>query len=372
MTVSLLRRPDADDAALLRRARRGDRRAQRLYTNRHAERAVTLVDLLTECNADSTRIASVALSAAVADGVAGDDAMLRCAARVAAPVTTELGLARLAVALTDGDGRTEEAVAALLDRTTTEVAEMRALAYAEAGQDVAAAVPRECRGWPLVARKDRLTSAEREAADGHLALCRQCRARLDQQRQARDKIWVRGGAVSAVVLADVVSLPVPGGSALAGTGVASAMLGKAGMAVVGAGAIAITATSAGVAVARTAPSQPHGTQAPAVAPRLPGSGPGSVTKPPRSRSGDPRVTGSHAGGGAATNPPTRTQSTVGKPLPNDVPTSVPVPLPSSVPIPLPTSLPALHRPLPTPTVSMPVSFTAAPLPLPTVGALLGH
>ena len=125
--------------------------------------------------------------------------------------------------------------AALLDRTGAEVSELRAMAYAEAGP-AASVTTRECRGWPLVARKDRLTPAERQAADGHLALCRQCRARLDEQRQNRDKIWARGGAVSAVVAADVVSLSLPAGGAFAGSGLASVVLGKAGMAIVGAGA----------------------------------------------------------------------------------------------------------------------------------------
>jgi len=370
MTVSLLRRPDADDVTLLRRARRGDRRAHRLYSSRHAERAVELVELLSEGNSDATTIAPHVLSTAIARGVAGDDALVRAAVRIAAPVTTQLGLARLAVALADGDGRTEDEVAGLLDRTTAEVAELRAVAYAEAGP-TSGAFPRECRGWPLVARRDRLTPAESAAADGHLALCRQCRARLDEQRQTRDKIWVRGGAVSAVVLADVVSLSLPAGGAFAGSGLASVVLGKAGMAIVGAGALAITATSAGVAVARNGPAHPHRTLVPSVAPSQPGAADPATTTP-ASRSGDPRVTGSQSNGGeVASPPPTKTQSTIDKPLPSNAPTlvptvSVPVPLPTS----LPTTLPTLPTVLPSPSIS--VSVPSLPLPLPGQSTLLGH
>ena len=123
-------------------------------------------------------------------------ALVRCTVRICAPLTSDHGLARLVVSLADGDGRTEDEVAALIDRTSAEVSELRAMAYAEAGP-AALVTTRECRGWPLVARKDRLTPAERQAADGHLVLCRLCRARLDEQRQSRDKIWVRGGGAVA-------------------------------------------------------------------------------------------------------------------------------------------------------------------------------
>ncbi|HMC69559.1 MAG TPA: hypothetical protein VKJ07_10425, partial [Mycobacteriales bacterium] len=61
MTVALLRRADADDATLLRRAGRGDRRAHRIYSNRHAERAVELVEQLCEGSDNSTALASQVL-----------------------------------------------------------------------------------------------------------------------------------------------------------------------------------------------------------------------------------------------------------------------------------------------------------------------
>lgn len=359
MTIVTLRRAEADDATLLRRARRGDRRAARLFSRRHAARAVELVELLVDDRDVSAQLAAHVIATATADGVAGDDALVQCAVRVAAPVSTTEGLARLVVALVDGEGRTEGDVAELIGRSSTDVAELRSLAYADV-----APLPvrtRECRGWPLVARRDRLTPAEREAATGHLSLCRQCRARLDEQRQTRDKIWVRGGAVSAVVVADVVSLSLPAGGAVAGSGAASVVLGKAGMAIVGATALAVTATSAGIAVARTNPAHPHRAPAPAVAPAS-GSSTGSAT------STDPghTITGSQSGGATVSTPPATAPAGRKAPGPTVLPTAFPSGVPTvSVPVQLPTKIPTLP-PLPTPSVSVP------PLPLPTGSSLLGR
>jgi len=361
MSISDLRRAEADDATLLRRARRGDRRAHRIYGRRHAARAVELVELVAG-DADSAALASQVLSAVVADGVAGDDALVRCAVRVTAPFAPEQGLARLVVALTDGDGRSEEEVAELIGRSVADVAELRADAYSAVGP--APVVVRECRGWPLVARRERVTSAERAAADGHLALCRQCRGRLDAQRQTRDKIWARGGAVSAVVVADVVSLSLPAGGAVAGS-IASVALGKAGMAILGATVVAVTATSAGVAVARQAPAQPHRTQNPVVGPQHRG---GPPVKAPSSRPGGDARTGSRSGAAASDSPsPASRLNPVPGAEPSAVPTAVPtIPPPTiSAPVQLPTTLPTL---LPLPSVSV----SLAPLPLSDASPLLGR
>ena len=360
MTLAALHRAGADDATLLRRARRGDRRAHRLYGRRHAERAVELVELLIGAGEDAAAVSAQVLSEAIVRGVAGDDALVRWAVRVTAPLAGEAGLARLVVALSDSDGRTENEIAGLIDRPSTEVSELRALAYAEVGP--ARVKPRDCRGWPLVARRDRLTEAERAAADGHLTVCRQCRVRADEQRRSRDKIWLRGGAVSTVVLADVVSLSLPAGGAVVGSGFASVVLGKAGMAIVGATALAVTATSAGVAVARSSPSQPHRSPVPTVPTQHPG---GASSSSPRPQPGAGTATGSSAGAAtSATTSPSKIQSPRLSPAPTAVVTAVPT---LSVPVQLPTSLPTL-LPLPTPSIRVSVP----PLPLPTGSPLLGH
>src|SRR5947209_12239046 len=162
-----------------------------------------------------------------------------------------------------------------------------------------------------------------------------------------------------------------------------------GMAVVGAGPLAITATSAGVAVARTAPAQPHRSHVPSVAPAQPGHA-GAATSRPRTRSGDPRATGSPSGGGDIASPPaSKTQPAVDKPLPTDaatavptapvpgrlpnlLPTSLPTSLPRLLPTHLPTILPTVHLPVPTPSLSVSVPLLPLPLPLPQPGTLLGH
>lgn len=359
MTISALRRADADDATLLRRARRGDRRAARLFGHRHAARAVQLVEILVDGDEQSADVAAQVLAAAVAAGVAGDDELVQCAVRVAAPYTRPAGLGRLVAALVDGDGRTTEEVAALIGCDTAEVAELRTLAYADV--DSTPMQARDCRGWPLVARSERLTPAERDAANGHLALCRQCRARLDELRQVRGKVWVRGGAVSAVVVADVVSLSLPAGGAVAGSGVASVLLGKAGMAIVGATALAVTATSAGIAVTRTAPAHAHRAPAPTVAPP---SGAESSTGTAGGTNPGRTTTGSQSGR-ATVSTPTTAPAARKAPVPAVLPTSVPA---VSVPVQLPATLLPSLLPLPTPTLSVP----PLPLPEPSQSPLLGH
>ena len=361
MTIVALRRADADDATLLRRARRGDRRARRIFCRRHAARAFELVDLMVDDGADKTALAAAVLSGTVAEGVAGDDALVRCAVTVVLPATDQRGLARLVTALTDVDGRSEGEVADLVGRSPAEVAGLRTLAYAAAGAP--RPMTRECRGWPLAARRDRLTPQERDAANGHLMLCRSCRNRLTEQRETRDKLLIRGGAVSAVVVADIVSLSLPAGGAVAGGGLASVVMGKAGVAVVGATALAVTATSAGIALTRHAPDH----KAPSVnAPATrSGAGDGSNVSQPRDAAG--------TGADTATTPPPSTAPAKKSATVTNVPAVTPTDLPTlSVPLPLqlPTALPTLPTvpPLPLPGPSVGVSVP----PLPTAPSLLGH
>lgn len=357
MTIVALRRADADDATLLRRARRGDRRARRIFCRRHAARAFELVDFMVDDGPDKTALAAAVLSAVVADGVAGDDALVRCAVTVVLAAADERGLARLVTALTDVDGRSEAEVADLVGRSPAEIADLRTLAYAAAGAP--RPITRECRGWPLAARRDRLTPPERDAANGHLMLCRSCRVRLNEQRETRDKLLIRGGAVSAVVVADIVSLSLPAGGAVAGGGLASVVLGKAGVAVVGATALAVTATSAGIALTRHAPDH-HAPSVNAPATRG-GTGHGSNASQPRDAAGS---TGADT---TATPPPSTAPAKKNATITN-VPAVTPTDPPTSpVPLQLPTALPTLPTsPLPLPSVGVSVP------PLPTATALVGH
>jgi hypothetical protein len=377
MTLVSLRRADhADDTVLLRRARRGDRRARRIFGRSNAPRVVELVDLLVAGSGDATRLSADVLAATVAGGVAGDDALVRCALRVLAPATTERGLARLALALTHIDGRSDDEAAELLGRTAAEVVELRALAYADAGTTPTPTPRHDCRGWPLAARRDRLTPPERDAANGHLMLCRPCRTRVNAQRSARDKLLVSGGAVGAVVIADVVAMSLPAGGAFAGGGVAGLVMSKAGAAVVGAAAVAVTMTSAGVAVARhapdgsapvTVPQSPHksGQVSPAAAQGDAGGSPAVTAPPPPTGTSRPRS--------VTVSAPSSAAPSVGVPAATAPPVSVPVQLPSSLLTSLPSSLPTLPTLLPVlPTRSLPVTVSAPPLPLPTVTTLLGH
>ena len=369
MTLLPLRRPDADDSTLLRRARRGDRRAHRLFARRHATRAVQIVELLCDAPAESATLAAAVLDATIAAGVPGDDALVRCAVQVLGPATDDAGLSRLVVALTDGEGRSEDAVSDLIQRSAVEVAVLRTDGRSHLG--VPTHVGNDCRGWALAARRDRLTVSEREAAHGHLSVCRSCRARLDDQRRTRDKLRMSGTAISAVVVADVVAMSVPTGGAVAGaSGIASLVLGKAGVAGIGAAAVAVAATSVGVAAARVSPS-PDKVQTPVshnVKAHVTGTNtvavPHSVSAP---------TTPGAVGTVPVPSAPTTTRQAPLPALP-PLPTSPIAPTtPPTVkaPLPLPTSLPSV-TPLPTVSGAPTLPVTVPTDVIATATSLLGH
>ena len=382
MTLLSLRRPGlsggtTDDATLLRRARRGDRRAHRLFARRHAARAVELVELLCDPLArsatQSATLAAAVLDATIAAGIPGDAALVRGAVRALRPATDDAGLSRLVVALTDGEGRSEEAVSELIQRSQPEVSALRAEGQSQLG--VPRAVGNDCRGWALAARRDRLTVSEREAAHGHLAVCRACRARLEDQRRTRDKLRMSGTAVSAVVIADVVALSVPTGGAVASaSGVASLVLGKASVAGIGAAAVAIAATSVGVAAARVAPSHDRMPGFVSREDKARGTRPNNVSVPHN-------VSASTTPGAVGTLPSPSTTTKTRQAPPPALP---PLPTSSVLPTTLPTTLPTVHAPLPLPTglpsVTPLPTLTSAPtvpvtLPtgvIATAASLLGH
>lgn len=384
MTLLSLRRADADDATLLRRARRGDHRAHRLFARRHALRAIELVGILLEDPTESATLAAAVLDLAVADGVTDDDGLVRCAVRLLTPAAGERGVARLVLWLSDVEGRTADTVADLVGRAADEVAGLRATALASHG--MVSHESRDCRGWALTARRDRLTVSEQEAANGHLLLCRWCRERLDDQRRTRDKLRLSSAGVGGVIVADVVALSLPAGGAVAGFGAfGSAIAGKAGAALIGGAAVAIAGTSAGLAIAREAPSHDLG---PAVVRHVGPSGTVATSQPPATAAPQspadatlPNPRG--AGSTSAPGPGTRLLPTT---LPTTLPTSVvssvssllasPAPsLTSTLPLPLPTATSIISAvPVPVPTS---ITTTSLPVPLPTgvvatATSLLGH
>jgi hypothetical protein len=369
MTLLSLHRA-TDDNALLRRTRRGDRRARRILIRRHAQRAVELVDLMVGEGYDLAPLATRALDVAL-DGTGSlDDALVRATVRVCAPLSEDFS--RLVLVLTDLEAWSEEAVADLLDIAIADVSELRAAARAAAG--VSSTVRADCRGWRLVVTRERATEHERNAGEAHLALCRSCRRRDLEQRETRDRLGARSAAASAVVAADVVALAVPVGGAASAAGIAGAIFGKAGVAGVGAAAVAVTIASAGVAAARHHPSAPHRQ--------------GPTTRPAATSPSAPTATSSAPAAGPATAAPAATAGTPttsrSQPLPLPPLPSLPsstlptlsgatslLPLPTAtattlVPLPAlsPTTVPSLLSPLPSvplPTVSVP-----------STGSLLGH
>ena len=368
MTLLPFRRDGADDDALLRRARRGDRRAHRLFARRHAARAVELVGLLVDGSAESTELAAAVLDATIAGGRSGDDALVRCAVQVLAPAAGERGLGRLVLALTDIEGRTPDTVAELVGRDAEEVTELRASALS--GLGATPPVARDCRGWALAARRDRLTVSEREAAHGHLQLCATCRARLEEQRRTRDTLRASGAAAGAVVVADVVALSMPAGGLAAGAGgLASVVVGKAGAAAIGAAAVAIAATSIGVAATRETPA--------------PGGGPAVVrdgqghSRPASATTTQPRDVGTTTPAPPGqTGPlpvpvPTQTGRLAPPALATPALTPVTTVLPTTLPVPLPTGVLSVV-PLPSVSATPTLPITLPTDILPTATSLLGH
>src|SRR5436305_4954481 len=64
---------------------------------------------------------------------------------------------------------------------------------------------RDCRGWPLVRSIARLSPDERAAAEGHLALCRRCTARLDAEKTLEQRLATAGSVTLGVSVAAVVA-----------------------------------------------------------------------------------------------------------------------------------------------------------------------
>jgi len=339
------------------------RRSRRVAARANAERALQLVQMLTDDEADHRAIAAAALRRfGTSDDAAG---LVRAVVAATGAAATGEGQGRLVLLLTDLDGWTEADVAALLDVPVDDVAHMRAAARSTIGAE--RLNRRECRGWGLVGRRPGLTTDERVAADAHVAICRACRDRSIEQERARQRLHSRSAAATATVLADVVALAVPAGGAT-GAGLAGVAATKLATALVGVGALSVAIGSAGVAVSRH-----HPAPAPGVVRHAPGAT--GTDSPTDSPTGSSRVAPVPSGPASVGKGTPATQQPVSAPtshpagttrlplpatptslptsllptslLPTALPTELPVPLPTLVPSSLP-SLPTVPALLPTP------------------------
>ena len=327
------------------------RRARRAAARDAAERAIALVQVLAEADADCRQLAAAAVRRCLPGRHPSPDDVVRAVVAVAGPTATPDGWSRLALLLGDVEGRRESEVAELLGTTTTEVAELRAAATAAVGATASRA--RDCRGWGLVGAHGRLTAQERSAADAHLGLCRTCRLRRAEQQRTRERLLSRSAAVTATVVADVVALSLPVSGAGAGAGLAAVIAGKPAVAIVGAAAAAVAVASGGVALARHVPPagrqlpQPVATTGPSgqsggggaadVAPSAAASPP-TTAHPVRRHGGDSWVPAPSTAPGATGGGPLPTPGTLLPILPTALPSVLPTVLPTLLPTGLPTGL----------------------------------
>src|SRR4051794_37688488 len=221
----------------------------------------------------------------------------------------------------------------------------------------------ECRGWALVAPRPGRTPAERQAASGHLSLCRKCRNKLRvhamlEQRVAAAGSVAFGASVTAAVGRAFAGSHAVGSAAGALTGPIVALSTAAAL-TAGAGTVAITTHRGGSG------SGSERTPAGTVRPHPGGPAGGLVnttTDVHGTPAADPRTEPTDAPAVGPTAGPAPS-------VPGVTPVRKLLPLPALTAVPLPTaSLP----PLPLPRVSLsPVAVptklpTNVPLPLPSV------
>lgn len=341
--------PFGSDAALVHRSRYGDRGATQRLLARHHARVQQLATAVAPEQPQS--VAQQGFSLALRGKRPFDDALVTAFGRLAAAVP----------------GAQQRLLAELVEERPLE----QAAALVGLSPDVARAVlqvptelsPRHCRGWGLVARRDRLTLDEQEAADAHLVLCRRCRDR--QARLALVRAQAVGGAVLAGAALAATTQALSSGSASgAGVGASGAAAGTAGpvgllggkaaLALVGVAASGVLATgSATVAHQQRVPpprvaTTPTSTASPSAAVRVPALDTPVVVPDLLRRQVEEAP--------SVVVPDVLPTGLLPSAVPLPVPSEVPLPLPSELPLPVPTGL--LPVPLPT-SVRLP---TAVPLP----------
>ncbi|HUR51605.1 MAG TPA: hypothetical protein VMZ11_05740 [Mycobacteriales bacterium] len=336
--MTRLLRLASSEAALVRRARWGDRGATRRLAARHLERITLLANLMPPGPEGVPGYARAGFRLALRQPGPFDDALVRAFVQLAEHVPDPDEVRRcLLTLLRDVELRPDEETAALLGLPAE-------LLAAETD------ARRSCRGWGLVSRRTGLTPAERQAGEAHVGLCRRCRDRLALVEHQRARLLGgSAGVVGGVGGVAVVQLVSFGGAGAAGAG--GLLAGKAGAALIGTLGTAVLVT--GGATAATSPTHPH-RPPPVVAP-APSSSPAPAHRAP---------TLTRLPSAAPVAPvPRTTPPPVG-------PTAVPVPLPAASAPPLTTDsvepglrLPTLPVPLPLP--------TGLPLPLKLPGAVSG-
>ncbi len=331
------------DAALVRRARYGDRGAARQLATRHLDRISLLATVVAGSPTEASVLARQGFALAVRGEGPFDAALLRAfgtlAARTSEPAAAR---GRLLVLLVDIEGRAPADATRLLGVPAVQAKELRLAG----GVTAAFGGVRACRGWGLASGRADLTPGEQAAGEGHLALCRHCydrRARLDKEHHA---LLGRAAGVAGLLGAgQVAALTTPFASTAGGL-----VTGKAAVGLIGALGAAVIATGGTVAVQHPAPIvSPVPSGVASVVPAGASPTPGVVLRHvvPRPPSPSARVRTSPPSAprpsaravlpsGAPVPAPSLDLPTKGLPLP--LPTSLPLPLPSLLPLPLPTDL----------------------------------
>ena len=324
------------DAALVRRSRYGDRGAARRLAARHLERVSLLASVVAATPEQAAPLARQGFTLALRGQRPFESALIVAFGRLAArDPDPDAARGRLLVLLVEVEQVPLREASRLLGLDVMRAGALLPAALAAAGP---AHPTRPCRGWGLVARREGLTSAERQAGGDHAALCRRCRDRLSALERTRAQLL--GGSAGVVGAIAVTQLVPLGGSAAAGAGTLVASKAAAGL--VGSLGAAVLVTGSAMAVTQQvrhpAPQPAHSAPSDR-APALP------LTPTVAPNCGSPCVPQPSPQPSPQSSPTSATLPSLPGRDPSTTETAPPLPL---LPLPLPTSLPVLPslKPLP--------------------------
>jgi hypothetical protein len=211
-TPTVLLLADSETEQLVARARRGGRRARRKLHRRLRAPLYPLAYAWSGHPWPATRAIRAAISAGLADGSRPyGSAVVAALHRHTSRPRDEQG-----------------AAASLLGLPTAAVAEHHRAGRAALGLPAEDSDVPRCAGWPLVSRDHAgLTPAERDAAKGHLRLCRRCRDGLVARRRTRAALQATG-AVSGSGAVAAAAVAIEGMLASAGTATVAGGIGVVG------------------------------------------------------------------------------------------------------------------------------------------------